>query len=134
MNALKKKRVLYALLTLLLIAVEVFIALYVHDGFVRPYVGDMLVVIVCYTFVRIFFPEGIAFLPLYVFIFAVFVEILQYFKVVKLLGLEQNTFFRVLIGSVFDFKDIGCYGVGCLVLAGGQWVNKKHLKKRFIHI
>ena len=53
--------------------IEVLIAIYVHDAFVRPYIGDVLVVVVIYTFIRIFVPERCKLLPLYVFIFAALV-------------------------------------------------------------
>lgn len=76
----------------------------------------MLVVILLYCFIRIVFPKGIRLLPLYIFLFAVGVECLQYFNWVKLLGLEHNTFFRILMGSVFDIKDIYCYGIGSVLL------------------
>lgn len=112
-------RFCYAIATILLLIVEVFIALYVHDDFIRPYIGDVLVVIVIYTFIRIWFPKGIRLLPLYVFLFATGVEVLQYFKLVERLGLENNTFMRIVLGSVFDVKDIICYGVGCILL--GIW-------------
>ncbi len=36
----------------ILLTIEVFIALFVHDNFIRPYIGDVLVVIVIYTFIR----------------------------------------------------------------------------------
>ena len=36
----------YFLLTILLFCTEVIIALFVHDNFIRPYFGDVLVVIV----------------------------------------------------------------------------------------
>ena len=52
-----KKRLFYLVATLVLLAIEVLIALFVHDSFVRPYVGDMLVVVVIYAFVRIFVPK-----------------------------------------------------------------------------
>lgn len=48
------KRIGYAIATVILLLTEVLIALYVHDAFVRPYIGDVLVVIVIYTFIRIF--------------------------------------------------------------------------------
>ena len=114
-----KKRLIYALATIILIAVEVLIALFVHDNFIRPYIGDVIVVVVVYCFVRIIIPEKVSLLPLYVFLFAVMVEVLQYFHIVDLLGLGNSTFFRILIGGVFDWKDILCYGVGCLLL--GAW-------------
>ena len=110
------KRVFFLLATIVLIMLEVLIALFVHDNFVRPYLGDVIVVVVVYCFVRIFIPEKVYLLPLYVFLFAVMVEVLQYFHIVDLLGLGNSTFFRILIGGVFDWKDILCYGVGCLLL------------------
>ncbi len=38
----KQKRLAYLLAFVLLLVVEVCIALFVHDAFVRPYVGDVL--------------------------------------------------------------------------------------------
>lgn len=113
-------RVKYLLLFFLLLGTEVLIALFVHDNFVRPYIGDVLVVIVIYAFVRIFVPKGCKQLPIYIFLFAACVEILQYFHLVELLHVENIAFLRVILGSVFDVKDIACYGVGCVVLWGYQ--------------
>ena len=113
-----RKRFAYAIVTLVLIAIEVLIALFVHDAFVRPYLGDVLVVVVLYTLIRTAIPEKYSLLPLYVFLFAVGVEVLQLLHIVEWLGLGDNPFFRVLIGSVFDLKDILCYAVGCLALVG----------------
>ena len=112
-----KKRLFYLFATLVLLAIEVLIALFVHDNFVRPYVGDMLVVVVIYTFVRIFVPQKCRLLPLWIFLFAVAVEVLQYFEIVRLLGLSRNRFMSVLIGGTFDWKDIACYAVGCGLLS-----------------
>lgn len=106
----------------MLLIIEVLIALFVHDRFVRPYVGDVLVVMVLYFLVRVFLPEGCRWLPWIIFVFAAGVELLQYFNLVELLGLSDNRFMRILLGSVFDFKDIVCYGVGCVMLQIGQWV------------
>lgn len=111
-----KKRIFYSLAFIILFCVEVIIALFVKDALIRPYVGDMLVVIVIYCFLRIWIPEKSKLLPLYIFIFAVLVECLQYLRLVELLGLQNNTFFRTLLGSVFDSKDILCYGAGCILL------------------
>ncbi len=113
-----KKRIYYIILTIILLAVEVLIALFVHDQFVRPYIGDVLVVVVIYTFVRIWIPESVRLLPLYVFLFAAGVEILQYFNIVELLGVQDNVFLRTIIGTSFDVKDILCYAVGCVLKIG----------------
>ena len=123
------KRKPYILATIILLIIEVLIALFVHDNFIRPYVGDILVVVVLYTFVRIFIPEKCRLLPLYIFLFAAAVELLQYFKIVELLGLQGNRFFSVLIGTVFDVKDIVCYGVGCVLLGMFELFRVNRLKK-----
>ena len=113
----RAKRAAYFVAFILILAIEVYIALFVHDAFVRPYVGDALVVVVIYFFVRIFVTESCRLLPLYIFVFAVGVEVLQYFRIVERMGLECNIFLRTLIGTSFDWMDILCYGVGCMLLA-----------------
>lgn len=102
------------------------IALYIHDSIIRPYLGDVLVVIVIYTFIRIRIPKKYPWLPAYIFIFAAGVEVLQLFSIVNLLGLGENRFFRILIGSVYDFKDVICYAAGCLILGAFEVIMRKH--------
>ena len=123
---MKSKRLAYALVTVALILIEVFIAIYVHDNFVRPYLGDVLVVIAIYTLIRTFIPNKIKLLPVYVFIFAVIVEVLQYFNIVDILGVSNNRFLSVLIGGVFDLKDIMCYAVGCMLLGIFELLRNKY--------
>lgn len=129
-NNIHRKRIEYLIATMLFLVIEVLIALFVHDDFVRPYVGDVFVVVVIYTFIRIFIPEGVKLLPLYIFVFAAGVEILQYFKIVERLGLSDNRFLSILIGSVFDIKDIVCYGVGCVALVVYEMLLSTRLKNK----
>lgn len=121
---LKSKRLIYAILFLLLLLTEVCIALFVHDGFVRPYLGDVLVTVLICAFVRMFIPKGVRLLPLYVFLFAAAVEFGQYFEMVKLLGLENSPFFSVLLGTAFSVYDLLCYAVGCALFVGIDWLIK----------
>ncbi len=115
---MQKEKMKYLVSFILLLSIEVCIALFIHDQFVRPYIGDVLVVVVIYCFIRIILPKAIKGLPLYIFLFATLVEVLQYFRLVEQLGLQNNTFLRILIGSTFDIKDIICYAVGCALLGG----------------
>lgn len=84
-----KKRYFNIISFLVIFCIEVFIALYIRDSFIRPYMGDALVVVLVYSFVRIFIPTGVPRLPFYVFLFACFVEVLQYFQLVETLGNHQ---------------------------------------------
>lgn len=123
-----RKRIPYLTATFVLFAVEVFIALFVHDRFIRPFVGDVLVVILIYTFIRIFIPEKIRLLPLFIFIFAAGVEVAQYFKIVEVLGLQDNKVMSTIIGTSFDIRDILCYFVGCVIC--GIWEYVRYRKER----
>ncbi len=114
-----KKRLFYLITALLLFMTEVLIALFVHDRFIRPYAGDILVVLLIYTLIRIFFPERPHLLPLYVFLLASGVELLQYFEIVRILGLENHALVCTLIGTTFDVRDILCYAAGTVLT--GLW-------------
>lgn len=118
MTSLRRR---YALAFLLLLGIEVLIALFVHDRFVRPYLGDVLVVWVIYALLRVLFPTGLPWLPVGVTAFAALVEVGQAFHLVDLLGLGHIRFFRILLGSTFDCVDLGCYlvGGGLILLAEG---------------
>ena len=111
---LKNKRLVYALLFLGIFLIEVIIALFVRDNFVRPYIGDLLVTVLLCSFVRVFIPDKISALPILVFAFSVLVELAQYIDVVKIFGLESSKLLSILIGRSFSFIDILCYALGCL--------------------
>ena len=118
MNTNKPKlrlSLIYAILFLSLLITEVIIALFVRDAFIRPYGGDVLVTLLICSFISTFFPKRIKLLPVWVFIFALCVEVLQYFDFVTRLGLSDSRFFSILLGSVFSFADILCYGAGCIL-------------------
>ena len=116
------KRLVYLGLFLVLVSIEVLIAFFVHDSFVRPYVGDVIVVAVICCFLRIFMPNKIKLMPLYVFLFATVVEALQYFNYVTLLGLGDSKFFRILLGTSFSYADIICYAVGGVICFGAEYI------------
>lgn len=109
-----KKRLLFLAVFVLLFALEALIAVYVHDDFVRPYVGDMIVTVVVWAFARIIFPDKFKLMSVYVMIFAIFVEIGQYFNYVDLLGIK-NPVLVTMMGTSFAWADIACYAVGCVI-------------------
>ncbi|NEP18724.1 MAG: DUF2809 domain-containing protein [Leptolyngbya sp. SIO4C1] len=95
---------------------ELYIAIYVDDNFVRPYLGDVLVVILIYAVIRAFFKVSILTTAIGVLAFSFVVEVLQYFKIVEILGLESSTIARTVIGTTFVWKDLIAYTVGFIIL------------------
>lgn len=113
-----KKRLPYLICFIVLTAIEVLIALFVNDSFVRPYLGDVIVVWVVYCFAQFLLGGRFSSCAVAagVFLFAVFTEIMQGINIVELLGLGGSPFFRTLIGTHFDFKDLVCYAAGAVLL------------------
>ena len=105
------------------------IALFVHDNFVRPYVGDVLVVILIHCALRVVFPGRPRLLPAYAFLFACLVEFTQHIHLLDLLGLAHITWLRIVIGGTFDWADNACYGVGCAIVGALEW--RPHIKRYF---
>ena len=114
-------RLVYGLAALLILVAEVLIALFVRDRFIRPYGGDILVTLLICCAIRVILPRGYR-LPIGggVLLFAVRVEVGQYFGLVYLLGLGHIEFFRILIGTGFSWWDMVCYGAGCVVFTGAD--------------
>ncbi len=112
----------YFILTILLFLTEVFIALYVHDSFIRPYFGDVLVVILIYCFVKSFLKVPMLPLAIGVLLFAFLVETLQYFDIVKKLGLENSKLANVVIGNSFAWADIWCYVAGIAIVLAAEYL------------
>ena len=107
---------LYAfLIFLLLFLVEVLIALFVNDSFIRPYVGDVLVVILIYYFLKSFIQTHPVYLSVSVLLFAYAVEIAQYFNLVEILGVQDNILLRTVLGSTFSWGDMAAYTIGAVI-------------------
>ncbi|MBW4665906.1 MAG: DUF2809 domain-containing protein [Cyanomargarita calcarea GSE-NOS-MK-12-04C] len=106
----------YFYFTLILFLIEICIAVFINDSFIRPFIGDVLVVILIYCFVRAFWNIQSSIIALSVLAFSYIIEILQYFSFVNKLGLQNNQILAVALGSTFDWKDIIAYTIGIIVV------------------
>ena len=102
----------YFTFTILLFVTEILIALYVHDLFIRPFFGDVLVVILIYCCIKSFVNLKVVPTAFFVLLFAFGVEMLQYFNIVEKLGLQNSKIARIVIGTSFQLEDFLCYTVG----------------------
>ncbi len=116
-------------LAVLLFIVEVLIALFVRDRFVRPYVGDVLVVILLYCFIKAFVSMPVPTLAILVLFFAFTIEFLQYLNIVEKLGLQTSTIASTVLGTSFAWYDILAYIAGTVIILV---VEKKTLSKKRI--
>lgn len=106
----------YFLLTIIIFITEVCIALFVHDRVIRPYMGDVLVVILIYCFVRAFFNFRKIPVAVGVLLFAFLIEFAQYFSLVNKLGLQHNRIAKIILGTSFSWADMLTYVVGIAIV------------------
>ena len=119
-----RTRLVFLVAAGVILAVEIYIAVCVKGGFVRHYLGDVLAVILLYAFVRAIFSAPPSNLALKIFAFAAALELVQYFGVVQILGVE-NKILKVIIGGTFDFTDLLCYAVGCVLASAYEKFESK---------
>ena len=117
----------YAIIALVILLVEICIALFVRDRFIRPFIGDLLVVVLLYFSFRAVLKSKASAVAIGVFIFAVGIELLQFFQLAEILGLEKNGIAHVILGSTFDWLDILAYTLGIILV---YFIDQKYLVKR----
>ena len=106
----------YFLAFVVLLVIEVLIAKFVTDSFIRPFVGDYLVMILIYLFSRTWLKGNDRIQIFGVLLFCYSVEIAQKFNLVHILGLEQYRLARIIIGTHYDVRDLVAYSLAALTL------------------
>lgn len=100
---------------LVIFLIEVLIAMFVNDSIIRPYGGDVLVVILIYYFIKSFIRTRTIYLVAGVLLFAYLVELSQYFHLVEMLGLQENKIMRTVMGHSFSWGDMLAYTIGGII-------------------
>ncbi|OYW60496.1 MAG: hypothetical protein B7Z40_19940 [Bosea sp. 12-68-7] len=109
-------RRMYAIAALVLLAIEVVIALFVRDAFIRPYVGDVLAVMLVYAALRAVSPLGTIPAIAVTLVIAFTIEAAQALNLLGALGLSGNALTRTVLGGSFDWLDIAAYVAGVLIV------------------
>ena len=110
-----------------LLMTEILIGMYAH-GFVREYIGDVLVMPAMYFFIRIFTYIFRRTLPLILFVFACAVEVSQYFGLYRILGFERGSLAAIIIGTGFAWGDIISYAAGTVINFAAAYFGKTDKK------
>ena len=100
---------------ILIFITEILIALYVNDSFVRPYGGDVLVVIMICYFVKAFIKTNPLGLSIGALLFSYLIEVAQYFRMVEVLGVQDNKLLTIVLGSSFSWLDMLAYTAGAVI-------------------
>ena len=113
----KRVRLCAAAAAVLLLGIEIIIGQFAN-GWVRAYLGDVLVVPLVYSVIRVITPCRPRFgslLPTAVLLFVFAVELSQLIGIADILGIT-DPLLRTVIGTSFSAVDLLCYAVGAVPL------------------
>lgn len=96
------------------------IALFVRDRFVRPYLGDVLAVVLVYCGLRAVLPLRPVPAAALAFAIGVLVEIGQAVGILDMLGLRDNQIAAVVLGTGFEWHDFVAYAAGAALSLIGE--------------
>ena len=97
-----------------LLIIEILIARYISDDFIRPYLGDFLVVVLLYCFLMAFSRLPILKALIIVLVFSYAVEFFQMINIVKVMQYQPPEVVMIILGSSFSVWDLLAYTLGLL--------------------
>ena len=106
----------YLLLAAGLLAVEIGIARFAHDRFVRPYVGDFLATILLYCLLKSVWPAPAGRVAAVVLLVSYLIEVAQLAHLLSWLGWQHSPVARLVLGSQFEWGDLLAYTLGAALV------------------
>ncbi len=121
------KRAIYFLIFLFLLGVEIAIATYLKTGFIRAYLGDLLVVILLYCLLMSTLKPSVKTGLILTLAIAFAIELLQLIDLTRFFPQEYKQLATLVLGSHFSWLDLLMYVLG-IVVAG---ITELVLHKRY---
>jgi hypothetical protein len=94
----------------------IILGLFENDSFIRGFTGDFIIVILIFSFIKLLFNFRSLQVAVFTLALAYLTELLQYFRLISYLGLEDNPVARIIIGATFDPLDLVAYTLGVMVI------------------
>jgi hypothetical protein len=112
-----KRRLIYFVLTVAcFIDCIIIVKIFSGNQFIRGFIGDTIVILLVYFFIKIFSDFHALKLTLFTLAIAFTTESLQYLRLASYLGLEHNPLAVLIFGSVFDPYDLVAYTIGAVLV------------------
>jgi Protein of unknown function (DUF2809) len=109
---MKNIKLSYLIIGLVILIVEITIAVYAKDGFIRPILGDYLAAILVFYLLATILKTSENKIALLALSISYLIEGLQYLNILKLLNLEQHKLLRIVFGTSFSWMDMLAYTLG----------------------
>ena len=106
----------YLVISILLLIVEIIIAIFVNDQFIRPIFGDYLASILLFYMITTFSKLSENKIALITLLISYTIEILQYIHILELLHLDKIKILNIVLGNSFSWTDMLAYTLGILTV------------------
>ena len=107
---------LFTLLTFALLLIEIAIAYFLKDGFIRFTVGDFLASILVYCAIKSVIKTTAIQIALTALIISFTIEFAQLINLLDLLNLRTNKLASIILGSHFSIEDLIAYALGIITI------------------
>lgn len=118
----------YFIAFIILFLIEVAIAIFFKEGFIRHTFGDFLVVILLYCFFKSFLNGSTLPIAIATLCIAYIIEFLQLTDFLKHLGLEHSKWASLVFGNSFSIQDLVAYTLGIAVTL---YIERSRVLNRF---
>ncbi len=106
----------YLVISILLLIVELIIAIFVNDQFIRPIFGDYLASILLFYMIATISKLSETKIALITLLISYTIEILQYIHLLELLHLDKIKILNIVLGNSFSWTDMLAYTLGILTV------------------
>lgn len=106
----------YLIVSCIILIIEIIIALFVNDQFIRPIFGDYLASILVFYLLATFLKTDLNKIAILSLLISYIIEFLQYIHILELLHLDKIKILNILLGNSFSWTDILAYTIGILTV------------------
>lgn len=113
---MKNIKLPYLFISIIILIVEILIAIFAKDQFIRPIFGDYLAVLFLFYLFASFLKFSKNSIALITLLISYIIEGLQYIHILEILNLEQYPLLKIIVGTSFSWNDMLAYTLGTLTV------------------
>ena len=109
-----KFKINYFIIFIIILLLEILIASYVKDGFIRYTFGDFLATILLFSFFKSFINIKSIYIAIITIFIAFSIEFFQLLNILNYINPNNNKIIAIILGSHFSFHDLVAYTFGVI--------------------
>jgi hypothetical protein len=113
---MKNIKINYLLFSFSILIIEITIAVFINNQFIRPIFGDYLASILVFYLLATFLKTDLKKIAVISLLISYTIEFLQYINILEVLHLDKIKILNILLGNSFSWTDMLAYTLGILTV------------------